>query len=427
MTADFFYSDLDSDRDRRWIGYWAAAGEYDNVRFSDNEVLLSGTIRGRKSATNVEFADTGQELTSVALGGVLDMTEAITVSGEVSFSDAEGFYEQQFLRLQKKTADPVNFDLSDGAYGRFSFPTEGFSNAAELDLPIFFFQDFDSTSEDVSAKLDLDWEIDVEGLTTFEAGFRYQRLETDKGHLRLDIRRADFVSDATELESANLVEVFSNDDYLPNHFDGLPRSYVTFREDALEGGCQSLAAFYTPSEAERCELRLDGDVQLNQFDVDERFWDAYAKLNFEADGIVPIDGNFGVRVVNRDVTSTGNLKREETGTFEPNVFERTDTEWLPSAVVRMTVGEDLVLRLGAARTIAFPNTEDISNGLSLEEPPVGAGADEPGKGDGGAPDLDPFLATQLDTSLEWYFADESLVSAGLFHKDIDTISSRKPV
>ena len=36
---------------------------------------------------------------------------------------------------------------------------------------------------------------------------------------------------------------------------------------------------------------------------------------------------------------------------------------------------------------------------------------------GGNTNLDPFLADQLDLSLEWYFEDGGLLSAGLFYKD----------
>ena len=42
------------------------------------------------------------------------------------------------------------------------------------------------------------------------------------------------------------------------------------------------------------------------------------------------------------------------------------------------------------------------------------------RGSGGNPDLDPYRANQFDASLEWYFKPQSLLSAGLFYKDIST-------
>ena len=38
----------------------------------------------------------------------------------------------------------------------------------------------------------------------------------------------------------------------------------------------------------------------------------------------------------------------------------------------------------------------------------------------GNPLLDPFRATTVDASFEWYFAPESLLAVGLFYKDIGT-------
>jgi iron complex outermembrane receptor protein len=36
----------------------------------------------------------------------------------------------------------------------------------------------------------------------------------------------------------------------------------------------------------------------------------------------------------------------------------------------------------------------------------------------GSPDLDPFTSDQIDAGVEWYFADDSLLSFTLFHKDV---------
>jgi TonB-dependent receptor len=44
---------------------------------------------------------------------------------------------------------------------------------------------------------------------------------------------------------------------------------------------------------------------------------------------------------------------------------------------------------------------------------------EQGRGTGGNPDLDPFTATNLDLSLEYYFASGGMASSAIFYKDID--------
>ena len=73
--------------------------------------------------------------------------------------------------------------------------------------------------------------------------------------------------------------------------------------------------------------------------------------------------------------------------------------------------------------VAFPNTEDLNNGVTLNNNAVfdsNGVQTSPGTGSGGAPDLDPFKATQYDLSLEWYYGGQGLLSAGLFYKDVST-------
>jgi len=73
--------------------------------------------------------------------------------------------------------------------------------------------------------------------------------------------------------------------------------------------------------------------------------------------------------------------------------------------------------------VAFPNTEDLNNGVTLNNNAVfdtNGTQISPGTGSGGAPDLDPYKATQYDLSLEWYFGGQGLLSAGVFYKDVST-------
>jgi outer membrane receptor protein involved in Fe transport len=49
----------------------------------------------------------------------------------------------------------------------------------------------------------------------------------------------------------------------------------------------------------------------------------------------------------------------------------------------------------------------------------GGGTDGDREGEFGNPDLDPYEAFNFDASVEWYFADASVLSAGVFYKDIE--------
>ncbi len=405
VTLDYLQSDVESDRDRRWLGYFAGFGDYNNVQFSSNEIITSGIIT-RPTQTNVEFADVESGVQSTALNVTWNASDNIEIFGEISASNATGEYAQQFLRLQTLVPDNVTFDLTSGDYGTFDFGAD-FTDPSSLGLAIMFDQLFTTETDDFSTRFDLSWDLGSGAINSIETGIRYQTLETDTARLNVDIRGIG--TDANDL--GNTVELFSNPDFLPGEFGGAPRTYLSFNEAAMAAGCQTFSGLYTPAQQALCDNPESDTALLDTYRVEENFLDAYVQANFGSTwGNTPVSGNFGVRVVDRDLTSTGN--QLELGVIAPDVFERTDTEVLPSAVVRFETSDDLVLRVGAARAIAFPNTEDLSNRLTLNSSDTG--------GSGGAPNLDPFLANQFDFSAEWYFTEDALLSAGLFYKDIDT-------
>jgi iron complex outermembrane receptor protein len=119
--------------------------------------------------------------------------------------------------------------------------------------------------------------------------------------------------------------------------------------------------------------------------------------------------------------SIGNLI-SASGAATPTTFHRTDGDWLPSATAKLAFSDDIIVRLGAAKVVAFPNTADLNNGLTLFNNAVFVNGVQTtlGTGNGGAPNLNPFKANQLDASFEYYFGHQALFSLGLFYKDVST-------
>lgn len=403
LTADIFYSSLEADRDRRWIGYFAGFGPHRNVQFNSDEILTSGIVT-RPIQTNVEFADVTSEIMSSAIGGEWEVSDTLKLSGEVSVTNSESTYDQLFFRLQSNSATDITYDQNVGDFGAYSFPND-LTDATGLNLAIMFDQNFAAETDDVTIRGDADWTLSDTGFTSIEAGFRHQDLDTDNTQLSVDIRPG---IPATSL--GGIIGVFSNPDYLSGELPGVPRTYLTAIETAFTG-CESLNALFDATQQAACANPQDNpNSTLNSFNVAEQLTDFYVKANFET--VISgksVSGNVGGRFVTRELTSTGNQLFN--GAITPNVFEREDEEFLPSAVARVDLSDDLILRVGAARVLAFPNTEALNNGLQLFGD---------FRGRGGSPDLDPFLADQFDVSLEYYFNEDSLLSAGLFYKDVDT-------
>jgi len=84
---------------------------------------------------------------------------------------------------------------------------------------------------------------------------------------------------------------------------------------------------------------------------------------------------------------------------------------LPSLNLKVGLIPDvLVARLAAGKVLARPSPSQLAIRLSRDI--VGL------TGSRGNPDLLPFLATNYDLGLEWYFSDTSFASLAVFRKDI---------
>jgi len=138
-------------------------------------------------------------------------------------------------------------------------------------------------------------------------------------------------------------------------------------------------------------------------------------------------GNFGLRAVHTDQTSTGNIVggageiQNAFGNFTHVSADRSYWDYLPSLNLARDLGEQLVLRVAAARTMARPDFTDVSPRVTLN----------PGAltGQGGDPNIDPFRANQADLSLEWYHGkdNDQILSGALFYKDIESFITDQPV
>ncbi len=151
--------------------------------------------------------------------------------------------------------------------------------------------------------------------------------------------------------------------------------------------------------------------------VKEDNFEGYFVADFES-GI--LSGNVGVRLVNVSthsdafsaVTSWNGSANVTTITpvRENNDYFRA----LPSLNMNFDLTSELKLRAGVARVIARPPLDELRANQTLSfYPPFQEGS-------AGNPQLEPFMATQGDLSLEWYFHKDALFAVSAYYKDVDT-------
>ena len=152
-------------------------------------------------------------------------------------------------------------------------------------------------------------------------------------------------------------------------------------------------------------------IFTDTFNVTEETIAGYVQADFNGDlAGLSVRGNAGVRVVNTSQTSSGFVLID--GEPQPTSVDNDYTRVLPSFNAAVDLSEDLIFRLGASRSLTRPTLSQISPRESIA--PTGLTVTR------GNPNLDPFSATQIDTSLEWYFTDEALVAVTFFYKDVES-------
>ncbi|WP_460311450.1 TonB-dependent receptor [Aliiglaciecola aliphaticivorans] len=140
------------------------------------------------------------------------------------------------------------------------------------------------------------------------------------------------------------------------------------------------------------------------FDIEEKTTALYAQGNFSYE---MFRGNFGVRYLKTDVTSRGNSVTNDVVTA---VTTESDYDFvLPRINVVADVHDDVVVRAGWGKDIRRPDFDDLSTSYTFSTSPNPAVQL-------GNPGLAPEEVTSFDLSAEWYFAEASMVSLGIFHK-----------
>lgn len=140
------------------------------------------------------------------------------------------------------------------------------------------------------------------------------------------------------------------------------------------------------------------------FDIEEQTDALYAQANFEA-GI--FRGNFGLRYLETDVSSRANS--EVNGVVSPTTSNSTYDFILPRLNLAVDVTEDVVIRAGWGEDIRRPNFDNLSSAFTFSTSPNPAV-------NLGNPGLEPEEVESFDLSVEWYFAEASVVSIGYFNK-----------
>jgi len=133
----------------------------------------------------------------------------------------------------------------------------------------------------------------------------------------------------------------------------------------------------------------------------------YAQVDFNTELFgLPFRGDVGVREAETQQTSTGLVSGTEV------TVKRDYSDTLPSVNLALEPMADIILRASWAEVMTRPGLGNLTPGGSVDVFNRVYTA--------GNPNLDPFRAQATDLAVEWYFAEESMLSLAWFQKDIES-------
>ncbi|WP_251007844.1 TonB-dependent receptor [Sphingobium sp. BHU LFT2] len=367
----------------------------------DGNTVTKATINNVRFMASREYSLNRHDLINVGLKQVWNPGDW-HVSANANWSYAHSFhpsYAEGTVRSRMQIIAPLTYDASGGykVAPTLSTPVD-VSNPANYIYYPFNIAPKNSKDWDTYARLDVGH--DLNGfITKIQAGGEY--------HWRKrDYWRRDFTVNITGNPPISQVvpggyEALPFDDAFSNIPGNFPRNWATPITSAFYDTLFTDAIANAPLTA--------GDMRAS-YVVTEKILGGYVRADYGFDlGSVGITGNVGLRYVHTDQVASGTLTLGTTPT--PASFPKTFNNWLPSFNLRAELTPSLIGRLAASRVLTRPN-------MTQTAPQISVSTDAP-TASGGNPDLKPFLATQFDGSLEWYFRPNASLTGALFYKKMD--------
>jgi TonB-dependent receptor len=390
LNLDVLVSNAETTRDEAFIQAALNSGPFVNATNISNYAIRDSAIVSA-SLTNATLLSERRhdEIEVDFTQTVLSLEHAFTDRFRLSalYGVAESEFDnpvQRYVILQKTGAFSYDMTGSDGAsfvWGpQASDPNGWIVNSFRKREP------FTNNELDVG---ELSFAFDLGDALTLNVGVTNKEyaFETTTAYMQAENNRG-----ITGPMNANLLYTYDG---------GALGSWAAPNHDAFD----AQYGFYADSGV----FLTSTDFRLQDtFTVEETTDSAFVQLDFAFGNAVPIRGNVGARYFETDQNSTG-IASLAAGTISADV-QYSDT--LPSLNLVAEVTDELLLRFGYAEVINRPSMINLRPVASVQV----SGTNR--QVNGNNPALGPTLAEAYDFSVEWYFAEESVLALALFQKDI---------
>lgn len=401
-------------------------GVYDNVR---------GVMRNDRNERNAQLFTFGWN-------NRWEVGEGWGFENDISYSRSERSDENVETYLgtgpgsNNGLADSLGFRVSSG--GQFTFnPSIDYGNPALFGITdpqgwgggagltqAGFINAPDTEDQLAHVKFLVDRSFMEGAISKVTAGVDFSRRDKDR-----QIRQQ-FLTPVNGVDNTNGFTAIPLDLLLSNPADlsfiGIPGHLSIRPLDLINQGFlvrvdTALSSFNVPQD---WKVREDIALGFVRADIDTQLGGVGLRGNFGVQAVYTDQSSGGFRAAAPEVTTGTGGGTVSTGV---NFVESRDGDkywrFLPSVNLIFDFDNDLKARFGAGRTLARARMDQLNAGLTLNVNRNQIGVSDPSRSafsaSGGNSQLKPFMSTNLDLSIEQYFADgKGYVALAGFYKDL---------
>ncbi|MDP5460775.1 TonB-dependent receptor [Alishewanella sp. SMS8] len=303
-------------------------------------------------------------------------------------------------------------------------------------------------NEIVSARLDFKYALESNVFSSVQGGVRASELSfVQLGGNQGSGSRTEILLDESAISALDVLQQcqinFPETDLLSSVSDGNLITHIDSNGNVVASGTGSSWATYDNVCFSQALVNSVGgsfaypEVEYQNSgtqDVTEKTLSAYLMANYDTEMFGKfIRGNFGVRLVDTDVTSIGFRNSFDVVTNELGVLSLVTgdslesitggggyTEILPSFNLVVDYSDNILLRAGIYRGMSRANPSDMSYSRTFQTDddvaPTSLADLFVGVNGSGNPNIKPLMSWNYDVAFEWYPNEDSIFALSLYYK-----------
>ncbi len=268
-------------------------------------------------------------------------------------------------------------------------------------------------SED-ALRFDFTYFLDMGGFQTIDFGFRGSESQSEFNAREDRIGGFSKMVDSPNGSTFAELLVPGPDNYgRADGRDMFIRNFLLFDADRIFNNpdevvriLQAATLAHNPDKPGNVVLDLSSK-QDSYYDIREDTSAFYLQTSFAWGNV---RGNIGVRYLDTDIDSMGYGPEDASGNRDLQSTKGSYDFWLPRLNLVWDATDNLVARFGYSTDIRRPNFNQLATGFDYDNQENSVIAL-------GNPGLEPEEVDSLDLSVEWYFAEAAVLSAGYFRKE----------